>query len=134
MPMSINSSLTTYARSLEGISLKKYSNLSSKVLSSKAGNRNIVTNLSKKSNKNENGSIEGVRADSETRSSKSEKKVVTRDSEIFYNNYLLKTSSDKSYVIDGVEFSSEEVDAVRWVLQNAVSPLLGGKVYYDYKD
>lgn len=113
MPMSLNSSFTTYARSLEGTSLKKYSNLSSKFLSSKAGNSNIVTNLSKKSNKNENGSIEGVRADSETRSSKSENKVVTRDSEIFYNNYLLKTSSDKSYVIDSVEFSSEEVDAVR---------------------
>ena len=52
----------------------------------------------------------------------------------FYNNYLLKTSSDKSYEIDGVSFNAEEIDAVRGVVQNAVSPLLGGKLYYDSQE
>lgn len=134
MSISVSSSFMNYARSLQGTPLKRYSALSSMVLRSKAGNSNIVTNSSAKTNKDENANIEGVRNNSGTVSSNTDKKVVTRSSEIFYNNYLLKNSNDKSYVIDGAEFSSEEVDAVRNVLQNAVSPLLGGKLYYDYKD
>lgn len=134
MSISVSGSFMNYARSLQGTSLKRYSALSSMVLHSKAGNSNIVTNSFAKSDKNENGSTEGVRNDLATVSLNTEKKVVTRGSEVFYNNYLLKTSNDKSYVIGGVEFSSEEVDAVRSVLQNAVSPLLDGKLYYDYKD
>lgn len=132
MSIFLNNSFMSYAKSLEGTSLKGYSSLSSKVLRSKAGNGDIVTSDSRESDKAENSRTRGVQDDSNT--AKAEKKVVKRDSEVFYNNYILKTSSDKTYVIDGVAFSSEEVDAVRGVLQNAVSPLLGGKLYYDYKD
>lgn len=129
MSISVSGSFMNYARSLQETPLKRYSVLSSTVLRSKTGNSNIVTNSSAK-----NSNIEDVRNNSSIVSANTEKKVVTRGSEIFYNNYLLKTSNDKSYVIDGVKFTSEEVDAVRSVLQNAVSPLLGGKLYYDYKD
>ena len=123
-----------YAKLMEGKSLEGYSRLSSKVLRSKAGNSNVAASDSQKSDKAENGRTGSVQGNSNTSNSNAEKKVVKRNSEIFYNNYLLKTSNDKSYEIDGVAFSSEEVDAVRNVLQNAVSPLLGGKLYYDYKD
>ncbi|HBI61203.1 MAG TPA: hypothetical protein DDY31_08340, partial [Lachnospiraceae bacterium] len=109
-----------------------YSSLSSKVLRSKAGNGSLGTSNSRKTDGTENGRTGRVQDNSNT--SNAEKKIVKRDSEIFYNNYLLKTSSVKSYEIDGVSFSSEEIDAVRSVVQNAVSPLLGGKFYYDYKD
>ena len=122
----------SYAKSLEGTSLKGYSSLSSKVLRSRAGNSNVAASVSQKSGGAENARTESVQDNLNT--SNAEKKVVKRNSEIFYNNYLLKTSSDKSYEIDGVAFSAEEIDAVRSVAQNAVSPLLGGKLYYDYKD
>lgn len=93
-----------------------------------------ITNSSTKSDKNENGSsTESVGNNSAIVSLNAEKKVVTRGSEIFYNNYLLKTSNDKAYVIDGIEVSCEKVDTVRSVLPNAVSLLLGGKLYYDCK-
>ena len=134
MSISLNNSFLSYARSLEGTSLKGYFSLSSKVLRSKAGNGNIVTSDSLKSDDAENSKTGNVQENSGTGNSNAEKKVVKRDSEIFYNNYLLKTSSDRSYEIDGVAFSAEEIDAVRSVVQNAVSPLLGGKLYYDYKD
>jgi len=116
MSISLDYSLTGYAKSLEGTALKEYSSLSSKVLRSKPDN-------SKSAGENSN-----------VVNSNTEKKVVTRNSEVFYNNYLLNTSSDKSYVIDGAVFTSQEVEAVRSVLQNAVSPLSEGKIYYDYKD
>lgn len=134
MSMFLNSSFMDYAKSLEGASLNRYSGLSSNTLHSKTENSKIAANSSEstKSNKNENHRIEGGEDDSNVVDT--QKRIVTRNSEIFYNNYLLKTSSDKSYVIDGVEFSSEEIDAVRTVVQNAVSPLSGGKLYYDYKD
>lgn len=132
MSISLNNSFMNYAKSLEGTSLKGYSSLSSRVLRSKAGNGSLGTNDSRKTDGTENGRTGRVQDNSNT--SNAEKKIVKRDSEIFYNNYLLKTSSDKSYEIDGVSFSSEEIDAVRSVVQNAVSPLLGGKLYYDYKD
>lgn len=134
MSISLNESFMSYAKSLEGTSLKGYSSLSSKVLRSKAGNSNVAASASRKSDEAENGRTESVQGNSNTVSSNTEKKVVKRNSEIFYNNYILKTSSDKSYEIDGVAFSAEEIDAVRSVVQNAVSPLLGGKLYYDYKD
>ncbi len=116
MSISLDYSLTGYAKSLEGTALKEYSGLSSKVLRSKPDN-------SKSTGENSNAV-----------NSHTEKKVVTRNSEVFYNNYLLNTSSDKSYIIDGAAFTSQEVEAVRSVIQNAVSPLSDGKIYYDYKD
>lgn len=51
MYISLNNSFMSYAKSLEGISLKRYSSLSSKVLRSKTGSGNIVTNPSAKSDK-----------------------------------------------------------------------------------
>ncbi len=134
MTMFLNNSFMDYAKSLEGTSLNRHSGLSSNTLRSKAGNSKIAANSSSSamSNKNGNHPIKGVQAGSNA--ADTPKRIVTRNSEIFYNNYLLKTSSDKSYVIDGVAFSSEEIDAVRTVVQNAVSPLSGGKLYYDYKD
>lgn len=134
MSMSINSSFMAYAKSLEGTSLSGYSSLSSKTLQSKAENSKIVTNSSASAinDHHENHRIEEVQDSSNVENTK--KKVVSRNSEIFYNNYLLKTNNDKSYEIDGVAFSAEEIDAVRKVVQNAVSPLLGGKLYYDYRD
>ena len=134
MSISLNDSFISYAKTLEGTSLKGYSSLSSKVLRSKAGNSNVAANNSQKSDEAENGRTGSVQGNSNTSNSNAEKKVVKRNSEIFYNSYLLKTSSDRSYEIDGVAFSAEEIDAVRSVVQNAVSPLSGGKLYYDYKD
>lgn len=134
MSMSLNSSFMAYAKSLEGTSLNGSSGLSSKTLRSKAGNSKIATNpsASARSNKSENHRIGGVQDSLDADNAK--KRIVSRNSEIFYNNYLLKTSKDKSYEIDGVAFSAEEIDAARSVVQNAVSPLLDGKIYYDYKD
>ncbi|MCI9079789.1 MAG: hypothetical protein HFH68_12865 [Lachnospiraceae bacterium] len=134
MPVPVSGSFMNYEISLQRTPLKRYSALSPVVLRSKAGNSNVATNPYVKSNKGKNGDIKGVQNNSGIVNSNAGKKAVTRGSEIFYNNHLLKTSNDKSYIIDGAEFSSEEVDAVRSVLQNAVSPLLGGKLYYDYKD
>lgn len=133
MSISVSDSFMNYARAMEGTSLKGYSALSPMVLRSKAGKSNTATNSSAKSNKNENGNIEGVRNNSGTVSSNTEKKVFKTNSEIFYNNYF-NTNGDTSFEIDGIAFSAEEIDAVRSVVQNAVSPLLGGKLYYDYKD
>ena len=134
MSISVNSSFMIYAKSMEGKSLEGYSRLSSKVLRSKVGNSNVAVSNSQKSDEAENCRTESVQGNSKTSNSNAEKQVVKRNSEIFYNSYLLKTSNDKSYEIDGVAFSAEEIDAVRGVVQNAVSPLLGGKLYYDYKD
>lgn len=134
MSMSLSSSFTAYAKSMEGKSLEEYSRLSSKVLRSKTGNSNVAASDSQKSDESENVRTESVQDNSNISNSSAGKKVVTRSSEIFYNNYLLKTASDKSYIIDGAEFSSEEIEAVQSVLQNAVSPLSKGQVYYDYKD
>lgn len=133
MSISVSNSFMNYARSLQGTSLKRYSALSPMVLQSKVGNSYIVKDSSVKSNKDENGNIEGVRNNSGSISSNTEKKVFKTNSEIFYNNYF-NTSGDRSFEIDGVAFSAGEIDAVRSVVQNAVSPLLGGKLYYDYKD
>jgi len=120
-----------YAKSLEGTSLEGYSGLSSKVLRSKAGNRNVAASDSGKSDEAENSRTERVQDNSNT--SNAEKKVFKTNNEIFYNNYF-NTSGDTSFEIDGVAFSAKEIDAVRSVVQNAVSPLLGGRLYYDYKD
>ncbi len=132
MSISVSDVFINYAKSLEGTSLKGYSSLSSKVLRSRADNNNIAANDLQKGDETENGRAGSVQDNSNT--SNAERKVVKRNSEIFYNNYLLKTSSDRSYEIDGAAFSAAEIDAVRSVVQNAVSPLLGGKIYYDYKD
>ena len=132
MSISLNDSFMSYAKSMEGKTLEGYSRLSSKVLRSRAGNSNVAVNASRKSGEAENGRTESVQDNSNT--SNAEKKVVKRTSEIFYNNYLLNTSSDESYEIDGAAFSAEEIDAVSSVVQNAVSPLLVGTLYYDYKD
>ena len=134
MSMSVNSPFMAYAKSMEGKSLEGYSRLSSKVLRSKAGNSNAAVSDSQKSDEAENGRTGSVQGNSNTSNSNAEKKVIKRNSEIFYNNYLLKTSNDKSYEIDGVAFSAEEIEAVRIVVQNAVSPLSKGQIYYDYKD
>lgn len=83
MSISVSDSFMNYAKAMEGTSLKGYSALSPMVLRSKAGKSNTATNSSAKSNKNEDGSIEGVRNNSGTVSSNAEKKVVKRNSGMF---------------------------------------------------
>ena len=124
MSISVSNSVMNYARSLQGTPIKKYSALSPMVLRSKAGKSNTVTNSSVKRNKGENGNIEKAQNNSGTISTDTEKKVFKTNSEIFYNNYF-NTNGDTSFEIDGIAFSAEEIDAVRSVVQNAVSPLLG---------